>query len=1152
MELRFPAHYLAVLLAVFPGVVFAQDYRATVQGLVTDSSQAVVVGATVALRNDGTGVEATRQTNEAGRYIFGMVEPGTYTVTVEQAGFGKFVQQGIIVQVRGDVTVNAALNPGAVAETVTVAASVEAVQFNTATMNLTVDRKQLEDLPILGRNPFSLAQLNPAVQNLYASATPPPYYMWAASTVNIGGHTYRSNDILLDGVSIQVSIKGSYSPPMDAVQEFAVETNSVDAEFGHTAGGILSLGMKSGTNGFHGTASYYGRNPALNAVTSPITRVPSLIKNNIWGGTLGAPIKKNKLFNFVSYEGWRQSSPSYMSATLPSDAMKQGDFSQAKNVGGGLLTIYDPWSTKTAADGTVTRTPFPGNIIPSNRIDAAGQAVMNDLWAPNNPGDDAMGTNNFKTNYGVLTHYWNFSDRADYYATDKLRSFVRYSQFHTIIDQSMIANSPAVPNGSGGLMNSINIAGDAVYTLNPTTVLDFRLGYAAFADDYANQPGDIGTSGLAKIWGNNNWYEPYTKNLPLILYPAIYLNGTGGAQTSLGNQWQWYQRPEHFTYSGKLAKQQGMHNWKVGVEGRWDAGYMAAPDTGSFAFDPSLTSNTYQSPDTRYSGSQFASLLLGSTGGELGNYANWNPAMDMRSHYWGAYFQDDIKLTRRLTLNLGLRWEYETALRDLEYKYTRTVDLKTPISVMQSNPPALPAEATALRSSAPQWTGGWLFTSPSQPYQFDVPKHLFMPKLGAAYRINDKSVLRAGFSRNVVPTTMVSGELGWINTPGYAASVGGAPSLQGVPGQQFSDPYPATNPLILPTGNKLGIYTNLGNPSGQFVNPTELVPQVNDRYNFSYQRELPWRLTFDGTYYMSLTKAKPSTINMNMIDPNLTYTYKEKLNAGVANPFYNYLTPDVFPGSLRYQPTVPLSQLLHPEPAFGDILYQNVGDRHERYHAVQLRVQRSFSDGASFLFTYYYSKNREENYFNDLATYANHYTYQTSPDNRHRISAAGTYELPFGKGRKMMSNAGRLADGILGGWSFSSIFTFHSGQFLNFQGSPALVSGDPGSGTGDWQHWFNTSVFSPLPAYTPRTNPWIYEGLAGPRFWNIDSTLAKTFAMTERFNLKFKLEAYNMTNSFMPSDPTTNIYSGVFGVAGLGQAFGNQGRSVQYSLQLVF
>jgi hypothetical protein len=1143
---------LIFLLALLPGASFAQDYRATVQGLVTDSTQAAVPGATVTLRNDNTGVEFIKQTNETGWYTFGFVEPGSYTVRAEQAGFGKFVRQGIVVQVRGDVTVDVVLNPAAVTESVEVAANVEAVQFNTATMDLTIDRKQLEDLPILGRNPFSLAELNPAVQNLYTTTTPPPYYMWAASSVNIGGYTFRSNEILLDGVSIQVSTKGSYAPPMDAVQEFTVETNSVDAEFGHTAGGIESLGMKSGTNRFSGTASYYGRNPALNAVTNPITRSTNSTKTSIWSGTLGNPIKKNKLFNFAAYEGWRQTSPSYMAATLPSDAEKKGDFSQAKNVSGGLLTIYDPWTTKTAADGTASRTPFAGNLIPSNRIDPAGQVVMNDLWAPNNAGDSALGTNNFKTNYGVLTHYWNFSDRADYYITDKLRSFVRYSQFGTLIDQSQIANSPAVPNGSGGVMNSRNIAANTVYTVNASTVINVLFGYTSFKDDYANALGNIGTAGLAKIWGSNTWYMPYTKDLPEILYPAINLIDSGGAYTSLGNEWMWYQHPEHWTANVKLAKQQGKHNWKAGFEARWDAALWSAPDTGNFNFSPALTANTYQAPDMRYSGSQFASLLLGATGGDLGNYANWNPTMDERSHSWGAYVQDDIKLTRRLTVNLGLRWEYETALQDLGYKFTRTVDLTTPIPEMQANPPVLPAAATALRTSTPVYAGGWEFESSSHPYQFDVPNHLFMPKVGVAYKLNERSVLRAGFGRNIVPTTMVSGELAWINTPGYGATVSGAPSLQGIPGQQFGDPYPATNPLLLPTGNSLGIYTNLGNPGGQVVNPKELVPEVDDRYNFSYQRELPGRFVFDGTFYMGITRNAGSTMNMNMMDPSLLYTYKQELNEPIPNPFYNYLTPDVFPGSLRYRPTIPLSQLLLPEPAFGEVDYQNVGNRGRFYRAIQLKAQRSFSSGASFLFTYYYSKNREQNFFNDLDTYADKLTYITSPDNQHRVTAAGTYELPFGKGRRMLSQAGRFTDGVIGGWSLSSIFTYHSGALLNFRNTPALVSGSPGTATGNWQSWFNTSVFSPLPAYTPRTNPWVYEDLAGPRFWNIDATLAKTFSLTERFRLKFKLEAYNLTNSFMPNDPNTSVGSGAFGIAGTGQAFGNQGRSIQYGLQLLF
>jgi hypothetical protein len=264
----------------------AQDYRAKVQGVVTDSSKAALPGATVMLSNDNTGVETVRTSNESGHYIFDFVDPGTYTVGIEMPGFSKFVRKNILVQVRGDVTVDAVLTIGAVTETVEVTAATPALQMNTSTMEMTVDGTMLEEVPILARNPFSLALLNPAVVNRYF-ATPNPFFMWSSSMIDVGGDTFRRNEILLDGAPIQIGPKGSYSPPMDAVQEFSVQQNSVDAEFGHSAGGILSLGMKSGTNRRSGTMYYFGRNPALNAVTNPVTRTPNQIRNHIWGGTVG-------------------------------------------------------------------------------------------------------------------------------------------------------------------------------------------------------------------------------------------------------------------------------------------------------------------------------------------------------------------------------------------------------------------------------------------------------------------------------------------------------------------------------------------------------------------------------------------------------------------------------------------------------------------------------------------------------------------------------------------------------------------------------------------------------------------------------------------------------------------------------------------------
>src|SRR5688572_8458832 len=322
----------------------AQDYRAKIQGIVTDSSDAAIPGAKVTIRNINTGITVTRDAGETGAFLFDNVEPGTYTVSGEQQGFARQVQENVLVQTRQDVTVNFNLKPGTLVETVTVNAQAVSLQFNTSTRELTVDRKMLMDLPVKARNPFTLALLDPAVVNRYF-AERNPFFMWSSSTIDVGGNTSQKNDLLIDGAPVQVGPKGTYSPPMDATQEFSVQQNSVDAEFGHTAGGTLSVSTKSGTNEIHGTSYYFGRNPAFNAVVNPITRTKNFIRNHIWGGTVGAPIKKNKIFNFFTYEAWRTKEPRDTFRTMPTDLERIGDFSRSLNRAGGLRTIYDPTTT---------------------------------------------------------------------------------------------------------------------------------------------------------------------------------------------------------------------------------------------------------------------------------------------------------------------------------------------------------------------------------------------------------------------------------------------------------------------------------------------------------------------------------------------------------------------------------------------------------------------------------------------------------------------------------------------------------------------------------------------------------------------------------------------------------------------------------------
>ena len=333
------------VLSLVALALFGQDYRAKIQGIVTDSSDASVAGAKVTIRNVNTGITAAKETGYGnGAYLFDNVEPGTYVVSSELQGFSRQQQEGVLVQTRADVTVNFNLKPGALVETVTVSSQAVTLQFNSTTRELTVDTKMLADLPVKARNPFTLALLDPAVVSRY-TAEKNPFFMWSSSQMDVGGNTSTKNDLLLDGAPIQIGPKGSYAPPMDAVQEFSIQQNSVDAEFGHSAGGTMSVSTKSGTNEIHGTAYYFGRNPKLNAVVNPITRTPNFIRNHIWGGTVGAPIKKNKLFNFFTYEGWRTKEPRDAIRTMPTDLERTGNFSQSLIRTGGLRTIYDPTTT---------------------------------------------------------------------------------------------------------------------------------------------------------------------------------------------------------------------------------------------------------------------------------------------------------------------------------------------------------------------------------------------------------------------------------------------------------------------------------------------------------------------------------------------------------------------------------------------------------------------------------------------------------------------------------------------------------------------------------------------------------------------------------------------------------------------------------------
>lgn len=1132
--------------ALVAGILTAQEYRGRVQGVVSDATDAVVTGATVRLKNVNTGLEAVRQTDAYGHYLFDLVEPGTYVVAAEMPGFSRLLQENILVQNRGDVTVNARLQLGAVAETVKVTEAPVAIQFNTSSMELTVENTMVKNLPVVARNPFTLALLDPAVVNRYTLERA-PFKMWAPAQMEVGGPTSTKNDTLLDGMPLQVGPKASYAPPMDAVTEVTVQQNSVDAEYGHSAGGIVNVSMKSGSNEVHGDLYYFGRNPALNAASNGITHAPNQVRNHIWGGTAGHPIARNRLFHFFAFERWNEHEPRNRVMTLPAGLEREGDFSQSLNANGGLRAIFDPFSTRLdAATGKVTRDPFANNIIPRVRMDPTSVKFMREVWTPNRRGDDITGVNNFRADYFRQNLYYNVSSRGDYIISDKWKMFGRFSRFRTdLTDQDYTPNGTiAYEDVNSGAMNSLNISGDIVYTVSPSTVINFRGNYISIEDDYTGSKQNISPSKLSAFW-THEWYGPYitqNKALNRFFFPGVNVDG------SVFGKGSWFlQHPENYFNSAKISKQAGRHYLKAGGEWRYLRVFAASPKTFDFRFSRAMTAETFINPNTKLNGDGWATLLLG--GLDSDSTAQTTPFLTPTVKYYASFIQDDFKVSRNLTLNLGLRYEYETAIYDRDqYRLSRPFDRTNPIPEMQTNPPVIPQQARDLMNRPYQFNGAWSFTDKNHPGLWNAKKLNVLPRAGLALRLKDRTALRVGYARYLTPAHIQADVIGSLPYPGFSALTTVAPALEGRPQAVWSDPFPSSNPLIPIVGKSLGRYTNLGGEAVTDIR--DFRPNVNDRLNVSLQRDLFHKIVADVTYFANIGRDLPYTERFNLVDPQLGYTYKTLLNQRVDNPFFNYLTPDKSPGQLRNLQQVTLGDLLRPFPQYTKVDQTNTPGVRERYQALQMRVQRPFANGFNFLWTYNYNRERQQEFFNIDQEFAGLFRWEDNVRPRHRMTIAGVYDFPFGRSRRFLSSAPALLDAVVGGWTTSAIYSYNSGELLRFDQMDVI--GDPNiDHPSKWGLRFNPKAFKQSAAFTPRTNPKSFPGVLGPGYKDLDVTLAKFFRISERFRVEFKMEGYNVSNTFTGANPELNVTRSTFGRV-LQQRSGINGREFQYNLKLHF
>ena len=1159
---------MAALALLFGSAALAQTYRAQITGLVTDTSGGNVPGATVTLSNVNTGVNATKQTDTSGVYVFDYVEPGTYRITVEAAGFGKFVQENVVAQAAGDITVNAKLNPGTLQQTVTVDATPPAVEFNSTNQQLTIDTKMANDTPRLDRNPFKLTLLEPAAINTRGEMQ--PFNSWAPNSVDLGGGTNLKNDLLVDGAPIGIGFKAGYPPNQEAVQEAVVSQNSVDAESGHSAGGIISLTTKSGTNEWHGEAFYLGRYPWLSAEADRTRFSQNAQRQNMFGGTLGNPILKNKLFNFYSMEYWKIAAPSPFQATVPTPLERQGDFSQTRAADGSQRTIFDPFSTVVdSVTGAVTRTAFPGNKIPANRISPFSAKLLSAFWDPNNPGVGYNHLNNFQKGLIDSFNYYNLSDRVDYNISSKWRVSGMYGRYHsTDIQGNPTPNNSILYQPSGSLRAANQALGDAVWTATPTTVVNFHGDWFNLTDSYVSK--DLGKNGWSNIWPNNPWYAPYAEassNVP-VYYPSLNIGG----QNFGGPGFFWDQRPAAESFSVGVSQQHGSHYLKYGFQFRRSAGPTYVSNTDTFQFPAALTANTFNNPDTTKYGDPFATFLLGAL--DSSSEMIGGPAPITVSDFFGMYIGDDWKVTRNLTLNIGLRNEYETAWHDPDHLLSQGLDLNNIDPTIAANPPQMPAQALSIVGpNYFSFNGLWNFTSSNHPGMWNAPKLNLQPRFGVAYRLSDKTALRFGYAMYTIPTEYnftaapFSGfeDVNFLEPPffGMTQYQNTAPLLSGRPQQTIDNPFPANNPLIAPPGKAAG--TNVGRGGSPLLwYPKYFEKAYNHRLNITLEHQFPGQIVTSLTYFVNFGNQH-YTQQLNSIDPRIEQQYQNTLNTtNVANPFYHYLTPTQIPGPLYNQQQVTLGSLLTRYPLYGPLYEIGVRGAEERYQDLELKVQKRFSQGYNFLFGYIYIRERTQiNNFNDLTQYLNQLQWQDSDQPHHRITAAGTYELPFGKGKHYLSSMNRLGDAVIGGWQVTGVLTYNTGDYPRF--GNYIVTGNPCQNVPSG-YYFNPSVFNLIPAntYVLRTNPLQYSCIVGPSFLDLDASLVKNIHFTERVQGQLKMTAYNATNKLNLGDPDTNRSDANFGQAlyqgtpagtfgSQTAVYGNQaGRQVELGFKIIF
>jgi hypothetical protein len=1173
--------------------VAAQESRGSVSGRVTDPSGAAAAGARVTITNTATSTATTVTAGEDGNYTVPFLQPGIYEVAVEAVGFKRAVRQRVEVRVGDKLALDVTLEVGGLQDTVNVTGdSTPVLDAHTATLGQVVDRRRISELPLLDGNPVMLTNLAPGINHLGdRSGSIPPSENGDISEFRANGST-DGNVFTLDGAPNNgIRKRIAYVPPADAVQEFKVTTASFDAQQGRTSGATVDVALRSGGNDFHGSLYEFIRNDALNAnnfFANARGQERAARRYHRFGGVFGGPVilptfgeggralwnGRERTFFFASYEQIIDRQPVFGLRTVPSqrirDSLKSGagaDLREYITLYGARGTVYDPLTARRSGARTV-RDPIQCNgvvnVICANRLSPIALKYIDIFYPlPNRPAD-ADGRNNYQVNTVGSTDYDSLAFRVDHNYNAANKGFFRYALSHSFILNPQ--NWQGVLNGlrpTGGTTDrtSLNLTYDHVTTISPTTFLNLRAGYVLFTNLDAStttgifDPRTLGFSEqTAALFGDGKYLPPFNLN-------GTYtdpLSNRGAGERS---------RPQIASFLGTLTKVTGGHSLRFGYEFHTyiENGVLPRWTAGSYNFGTDYTRQTDQTATASPFGQDFAALLLGQpTGGLISN----NSGRSNLYRYQAPFVQDDWKVTRRLTLNLGLRYDYEPAPTE---RYDRNINgfdpnLASPIAAAAQaayakNPVAeIPAANFRVR-------GGVVYPTKDQRGFYEADKNNFQPRLGFAYQVNEKTLLRGGFGVYTVPVS----EYGYVagyNQLGFSLDTlliaGNSDATRiGLNDPQYGtlfNPFP--NGIQQPLGAGLGLSNGLGralSPSETNVTTSFFIPEQatngqTRRWTFGAQRELPGQWLVDVNYVGTRSRDLPVARNLNAVPRQYLSTAAARdndkiafLTSTVANPFAGLI-----PGTNFNNATIAREQLLKPYPQFGDIWYLFPEGR-SWHDAATVRVERRFAKGYTFQAAYTWAKFFEATGLLNQTDERPEKTIARS-DVPHTLALSGIAELPFGRGRRFGANWHWAANALLGGWELTGWYKYRTGNPLNwgnvyYNGDPyrlrATISNATLDNALDRSGFYFTdaavqrggAVDPTLQRSDPRINldrnlrtfPSRLPGVRNSSSGILNLGLLKDFAFGERVKLQLRGELSNAFNTPVFGPPNLNPRGSDFG-----------------------